>query len=264
MIAVVGCGSPNRSDDGVGSEVLRALRSALPAAPEVQLLDAGTDGLAVMFAARGCSTLVVIDASQSGAPPGSVFEVPGDQLAPAQPPALGLHDFRWDHALHAGRQLFKERFPQDVVVLLVEGRSFELGVGLSAEVAAAVPAVCARVAALVAARLHGAGRRAECPLLLKRGSLHLARAGYERYFSRAEAVALARDGDDLLVLPLLGAHTGGYLLKQINLAGDRAAHVGGFLREQGLSDELLVQRSAPWNEARGALVLEAFFSQLQT
>jgi hydrogenase maturation protease len=149
MIAVVGCGNLNRSDDGVGVEAVRALQ----AREGVKLLDAGTDGMAVMFGARGCSTLIVVDSCRTGGEPGAIFEVPGQELEKAHEPQLNLHDFRWDHALHAGRKIFREQFPKDVVVLLVEGGSFALGVGLCPAVAAAKDKVRARVEALIAERL---------------------------------------------------------------------------------------------------------------
>src|SRR3954471_9372603 len=79
LIAVIGCGNPNRSDDGIGVEVIGRL--APRAAPLLTILDAGTDGMAVMFAARGCRTLIVIDACTTGAAPGTLFEVPAAVLA---------------------------------------------------------------------------------------------------------------------------------------------------------------------------------------
>lgn len=157
MIAVIGCGNPNRSDDGAGVAVVRALRESATARarPDVRLFDAGTDGMAVMFAARGCSTLIVVDSCRTGGEPGAVFEVPGAELEAAHEPSLNLHGFRWDHALHAGRRIFREAFPKDVVVLLIEARSLELGIGLTGEVAAAATTVCARVEQLIAERPAG-------------------------------------------------------------------------------------------------------------
>ncbi len=155
MIAVIACGNSNRRDDGAGPEVMRALRAGPLAGniPDVQLLDAGTDGMAVMFAARGCSSLIVIDACRSGSEPGAIFEVPGSELEQPYRPALNLHDFRWDQALHAGRAIFKEAFPEDVVVLLIEAESVEFGLDLSPSVSAAVGKVASRVEALIRERL---------------------------------------------------------------------------------------------------------------
>jgi len=145
--AVIGCGNPARSDDGVGSEVVRAL--AVRGLKEVRLLDAGTDGMAVMFAARGCRRLVIVDACRSGSEPGAVFEVPGAALEAPAPRSLNLHDFRWDHALHAGRRTFGADFPADVTVMLVEAETTELGLGLTQRVAAAASRVAARIEELI-------------------------------------------------------------------------------------------------------------------
>lgn len=155
MIAVIACGNSNRSDDGAGPEVMRALKAGPLGGKtaEVQLLDAGTDGMAVMFAAKGCSSLIVIDACRSGSEPGAIFEVPGSDLEQPYQPALNLHDFRWDHALHAGRAIFKEAFPEDVVVLLIEAESVAFGLGLSPSVSAAVSKVATRIDALIRMRL---------------------------------------------------------------------------------------------------------------
>jgi len=159
MIAVVGCGNTNRRDDGVGPEIVRILRqrathehrSVLPYSG-LQLIDAGIDGMAAMFAARGCLSLIVVDACRSGSPPGSVFELPGSEVERNNAPALTLHDFRWEHALYAGRQIFRDHFPTDVIVLLIEAESVAFGIGLSAAVSTAAELVVERIVALVESR----------------------------------------------------------------------------------------------------------------
>ncbi|KJC56435.1 hydrogenase maturation protease [Bradyrhizobium sp. LTSPM299] len=155
MIAVIGCGNPNRLDDGAGIEVLQRLqvRGIGGDGQRVLLLAAGTDGMATMFAARGCRSLIVVDACRSGSDPGAVFEVPGDELEQRYQPSLNLHDFRWDHALYAGRQIFREQFPSDVVVLLIEVQTTEFGIGLSEPVSSAVAKVTDRVEGLIRSRL---------------------------------------------------------------------------------------------------------------
>ena len=153
MIVVVGCGNLNRSDDGVGPWVIKALSENSVASESVRFLDAGTDGMATMFAARGCRTLIIVDAARSGSDPGAVFEVPGEELERDYEPGLNLHDFRWDHALHAGRKIFRDAFPTDVTVLLIEAGSVDFGIGLSAPVAAAAEHVVDRIQALIISRL---------------------------------------------------------------------------------------------------------------
>lgn len=80
IIAVVGCGNPNRQDDGVGHQVIQSLKGKQFDRVSVRLLDAGTDGMAVMFSARGCSSLIVVDAAHTGVEAGAIYEVPGAEL----------------------------------------------------------------------------------------------------------------------------------------------------------------------------------------
>jgi hydrogenase maturation protease len=160
-IAIVACGNPNRRDDGAGLEVLRLLRSDETLAIRdgvARLLDAGTDGMAVMFAAKGCRMLIIVDASRTGSEGGAVFEVPGAELE--QPPrsSFTLHDFRWDHALYAGRQMFREDFPSEVKVFLIEAESVDLGIGLSANVSGAARKVAERIRDIAASVRPAHGR----------------------------------------------------------------------------------------------------------
>lgn len=154
-IAVIGCGNSNRGDDGVGPAVIRRLTEGWtpPAGRDVRLLDAGTDGMGVMFAAKGCGTVIIVDACRSGAESGAVFEVPGAQLESPPRASFNLHDFRWDHALFAGRKIFRDSFPSDVRVYLIEAESVGFGIGLTAKVAAAADKVAARIRA----KIEGAG-----------------------------------------------------------------------------------------------------------
>jgi hydrogenase maturation protease len=145
-IAIIGCGNPNRGDDGAGPEVLRLLRGTVDESENgVRLLDAGSDGMVVMFAARGCQALILVDACQSGAEPGAIFEVPGAELEQPAPASFNLHDFRWDHALYAGRRIYREDFPQEVTVFLIEAGTVALGIGLSEPVSTAAGRVAARI-----------------------------------------------------------------------------------------------------------------------
>ena len=143
--AVIGCGNPNRSDDGAGPRVIDLLkRKELPAG--VGLFDAGTDGMAVMYRAKGTARLIIVDARAPEGSPGAVYEVPGAVLEAPPPQSLNLHDFRWDHALYAGRQIYGDAFPAQVQVYLIEAASLALGLALSPAVTAAAETVADRSA----------------------------------------------------------------------------------------------------------------------
>lgn len=154
MLAIIGCGNTNRSDDGVGVYVVRGLEARLKAEPHenVRVFDAGTAGMEVMFQARGSKAIIVIDASRSGSEPGAIFEVPGEELICQSEPGYNLHDFRWQHALYAGRKIYKEDFPSEISVYLIEAESLDLGLNLSTAVQEAAERVIEKIMEKLRAR----------------------------------------------------------------------------------------------------------------
>jgi hydrogenase maturation protease len=146
MLVIIGCGNTNRSDDGVGVWVIRELeRRRIPAG--VRLIDAGTGGMDVMFKVEGARRVILVDAAQTGAAPGQIYRVPGAELAMLPPPSnLSLHNFRWQHALAVGRMIYKERFPTDISVYLIQIASVDFGLELSPAVRAGAEQVAALIA----------------------------------------------------------------------------------------------------------------------
>lgn len=130
---VIGCGNPTRQDDGVGPWVARefsrivAQRNLI----NVRVVDAGTAGMEVMFAARGAAQLYIVDACRGAGAPGEVFRVPGSEVQVGQHESFTLHDFRWHHALHGGRKIFGDAFPDRVEIFLVEAEALDFGLELS-------------------------------------------------------------------------------------------------------------------------------------
>jgi len=136
MLTIIGCGNLNRSDDAVGVIIAQRLQKFLAENPHphVRVYDCGTAGMEVMFQARGSKQLVIIDASSTGSEPGAVFKVPGKELEALPEPSYNLHDFRWDNALAAGQKIFKNDFPKEVTVYLIEAANLGLGLELSSVV----------------------------------------------------------------------------------------------------------------------------------
>jgi hydrogenase maturation protease len=106
--------------------------------PGVRLADGGTAGMDVAFQIGDAKELILVDACRTGAEPGTIFEIPGEEVETPPLSAVNLHDFRWDHALAFGRWLMKERFPEKVTVFLIEAATLDPGYGLSPPVEAAM------------------------------------------------------------------------------------------------------------------------------
>lgn len=98
---------------------------------------------------------------------------------------------------------------------------------------------------------------------VKRGSLYISREVYDRYFPKLDAVILLRRDDDLLVLPVRHAASGGYLLKLRNGAGDRVVSAPDFFREQGIQDDVEICLPVTWSAEKAALCSTGAF-ELQT
>jgi hydrogenase maturation protease len=153
MLCIVGCGNLTRSDDGVGVVVAQRLQAWLRQRGDarVRAFDAGTGGLDVMFQARGARKLVIVDACASGSEPGAIFMVPGHELEQLPEAGYSLHDFRWQHALAAGRRIFGADFPSDVTVFLIEAADLGFGLELTPRVQASAIKVAEQIEALAAA-----------------------------------------------------------------------------------------------------------------
>ncbi len=157
-LVVIGCGNLLRGDDGVGPVCIRHLWETPGGVPDgVVLVDGGTAGMDVAFKMQGARRVILVDAAATGAEPGTVYRVPGEELE-ALPPLEGLHthSFRWDHALAFGRWLLADRYPDDITVYLIEIAGADPGADLTPPVTAAMH----RVADLI---------RAEWPTSLRSG-----------------------------------------------------------------------------------------------
>ena len=155
-VVVVGCGNLLRGDDGAGPECVRLLgESGLPTG--VIAIDAGTSGADVVLCMRRANRVILVDACQSGRPPGSLLRLSAADLAEISPTGpLNVHAFRWIDAVRLTRALAGEQPAATVSAWLVEGADFAPGSGLSPPVAAAV----SQLAAEIRAALEPAGRRA--------------------------------------------------------------------------------------------------------
>ncbi|MEL4897786.1 hydrogenase maturation protease [Crocosphaera sp. Alani8] len=133
MLTVIGCGNLNRCDDAVGVIIAQKLQDVFKNnnLSNLKIYDCGTAGMEVMFQARGSEKLIIVDACSTDSEPGTVYKVPGKELEELPEPSYSLHDFRWDHALGAGRKIFKEEFPDDVTVYLIEAENLGLGLEIS-------------------------------------------------------------------------------------------------------------------------------------
>jgi hydrogenase maturation protease len=143
---VLAVGSPH-GDDRVGWEVVERLRRLAPGVDAVVL----HDPVSVVHHLDGCACLVVVDASHSGAPPGTVRRLAWPEAFLEREDGVSTHGFGVGSALALAETL--GRLPPRVVLLGVEVQACEPGAEISAPVRAALPALCRKVRAEVCGEL---------------------------------------------------------------------------------------------------------------
>ena len=138
--AVIACiGNGLVADDAAGGVVCEALR-AIGVPQGVRLEHLGTGGLSLLDCLDGESTLIVVDAVQLGAAPGTVHVLDWADVPTSRGAAVSAHGIGVREAIDAGRQVYPQRMPARVVLVGIEGACFDqLGGPMTPAVAAAVP-----------------------------------------------------------------------------------------------------------------------------
>ena len=141
-VLLLGMGNILLEDEGLGIRALERLAQNFELPPEVELLDGGTTGMGLLDDISGREHLVVLDAVQTGAPPGTLVALRDDDVPVyfglrVTPHQLGLAD------VLATLELSDER-PARVTVLGLVPSSLELTLELS-------PLICSKLDGLVQA-----------------------------------------------------------------------------------------------------------------
>ncbi|MGB7845853.1 MAG: hydrogenase maturation protease [Candidatus Acidiferrum sp.] len=132
----IGVGNPFRGDDGAGRAVVQHLRREIP--PGVKVVEETGDGAELLEAWKGADCVILVDAVQSGAPPGTIHRLDARmEKLPAWFSRASTHSFGVAEAIELARMMGD--LPAKLIVYGIEGLDFSAGTALSPEVAAAVP-----------------------------------------------------------------------------------------------------------------------------
>ena len=134
-VMVIGLGNPLRHDDAAGLVIARRLR-ARPREAEITVCEHEGETLALLDIWQGADAVVLVDAIQSGAPPGTThrFDATSAPIPARLRSSSSTHAFGVGEAIELARAL--DRLPRRVVLFGLEGRRFDAGRGLSDEVQA--------------------------------------------------------------------------------------------------------------------------------
>ena len=135
-IAVLGLGNLMRVDDAVGMLAIEAMRADPRLPASIHLIEGGTLGLELLQPLEGTTHLLVLDAIDAGAAPGTLLRFAGDALADL-PGGKSVHLLGFTDLIGAMRLM--GTVPGQIVVLGVQPKRIAWGTELSSTVEAALP-----------------------------------------------------------------------------------------------------------------------------
>ena len=135
---VIGIGNPDRGDDAVGLIVAKRIKARRP--PGVGVVEHDGEPGRLLDYLGDAQSAYLIDACKAGAPPGTIsrFDVAATKL-PRLACGYSTHEMGLVEAVELARAL--GRLPRRCVTYVIEGRTYDIGGLLSAEVAAAAEKV---------------------------------------------------------------------------------------------------------------------------
>jgi hydrogenase maturation protease len=141
---VLALGNPHRGDDGAGPAVAAALQAS-PLPRNTSVVDGGTPGLETALLLQGYRRAIIVDAADMGLEPGEWARWQfGQADLEAAAMVESLHEAGLAEALTLGEAL--GILPAEIVLYGIQPHETGWGEGLSASVAAAIPAVRVAIA----------------------------------------------------------------------------------------------------------------------
>lgn len=142
-LLVLGLGNVLLGDDGVGAAALASLNERFEPPDGVRIFDGGTLGLSLLPYVEEAASVILVDAINADAPPGTFVRLDGHDVGPAVATRLSPHQVGVADLLDGARWL--DRYPPRLVLLGLVPESIELGVGLSPRVRTAVGDLAERI-----------------------------------------------------------------------------------------------------------------------
>ncbi len=135
-ILVLGLGNAIMSDDGFGGRTVEALQARFSFPQGVRIEDGGTLGLDLLPMFEGIERLLIVDALEMEAAPGSVFRLVGEEVPRALASKVSVHQMGLQDLLAVAE--LQGHLPAELIFWGVQPRTVEMGVALCEEVQAAL------------------------------------------------------------------------------------------------------------------------------
>jgi len=146
---ILGIGNLLLTDEGIGVRVVEALRQVFRDDADVELLDGGTLSFTLAVPIQDADALIVVDAAQIDAAPGSlrIFEADEMDRFLMVGRKASVHEVSLVDLLVIAK--LAGHWPGHRALVAIQPASLEWGEAPTEAVAAAIPEVCRRIVSLV-------------------------------------------------------------------------------------------------------------------
>lgn len=144
---VLGLGNTLNRDEGLGVFALEPLRERFGSAGAVELLDGGVLGMGLLPLVESCDHLLLLDAVDSGMPPGTVVELAREEIPLRAGRKLSWHQLSFQEVLEFASA--RGNLPRRLHLVGAQPADISTGFGLSPEIEAALPGIADRAVAVL-------------------------------------------------------------------------------------------------------------------
>lgn len=142
-VLVLGIGNAVMTDDAIGVRVIESLIAERQFPENVRVVDGGTLGLDLLPMFEGVDKLLIIDALEMDAEPGSIFRLEGEEVPRAFANKLSIHQMGVQDLLAVAE--LQGHLPAELVVWGVQPGCIEMAMELTPPVEKVLPVVVEKV-----------------------------------------------------------------------------------------------------------------------
>lgn len=136
---VLGIGNLLMTDDALGVRIVQQLQKEFAFSSSVEVVDGGTLGLDLLPMLEDIDRLLIIDALEMDAEPGTVFRMEGAEVPRVLATKVSIHQMGGQDLLALAE--LRGHLPQELVIIGAQAAVVEMGLEFSPPMAAAVPEV---------------------------------------------------------------------------------------------------------------------------
>lgn len=141
-VLILGIGNLLLSDEGIGVHTAWILQKQnLP--DFVEIIDGGTSGADLLDSLCGREKVIIIDAVDADVEPAAILKLTPEDLAAKELPSISLHEAGLVDTLTMAKLLGQS--PKEVVIIGVKPKDISPKIGLTDELAAAMPEIMSAV-----------------------------------------------------------------------------------------------------------------------